>query len=42
MAFELEEQLRELQNENAELKDRLSNTESNVGSFITEMSDMLE
>ena len=38
----LEEQIRELQLENDELREKLSSAENNVGSFIKEMSDLLD
>lgn len=38
----IEQRLRELQHENDELRDKLSNTEGNVGNFIKEISEMLD
>jgi hypothetical protein len=38
----LEQKLRDIQLENEELRDKLSNTECNVGNFIKEMSDLLD
>jgi len=38
----LEEQIRELQQENEELREKLSTAEYSVGSFVKEMSEMLD
>jgi chromosome segregation ATPase len=38
----LEEQIRELQHENEELKERLYSAENNVGSFLKDMVDLLD